>query len=350
MSETKQMLPESDVGALAPSPPAAAPVRANSNRLGAVSWDVLWERYGIATLLVILWVVAYFNVNYFGNVDNLTEVLRQSSFVGIAAVGMTFVILMGAFDLSVVSTLGLCAWLAVTLASKHQLGLALTVPLLVGIAIGMINGTLVAFLRIPAFIVTLAMQFLVSGYTYIIAGGGDALYAGKEFTSLGTGYLFGVPTPFIVFVIVAIIGAVVLRNTPFGRYIYAAGSNTQAAQVAGVPVKRTLFWAFVVVGGCTALAAVLLGARLFTAGPGLEPGFELNVIAAVVLGGTRLSGGRGSMLGTFAAAILFTTLSNVLNLLSIDPFVQQVVTGAVLLIALSVEGVRSRLAERLNRG
>jgi ribose transport system permease protein len=350
MSEMKQILQDSDAGTIAPPPSPTAATRRAISRLGAISWDVLWERYGIATMLVILWVVAYFNVNYFGNFDNFAEVLRQSSFVGIAAVGMTYVILMGAFDLSVVSTLGLCAWLAVTLASQHQLGLALTLPLLVGIGIGALNGTLVAYLRIPAFIVTLAMQFLIRGYTYIVAGGQDALYAGKEYTTLGTGFLFGAPTPFVIFIIVAIIGAVVLRNTPFGRYIYASGSNAQAAQVAGVPVRRTLFWGFVVVGGSTALAAVLLGARLFTAGPGLEPGFELNVIAAVVLGGTRLSGGRGSMLGTFAAAILFTTLSNVLNLLSIDPFVQEVVTGSVLLIALSVEGVRSRLAERLNRG
>ncbi|MBA3822872.1 MAG: ABC transporter permease [Ktedonobacterales bacterium] len=348
MNETKQILQDSDASTLAPLPPSATTPRRGG--LGSISWDVVWERYGIATILVLLWVVAYFNVNYFGNVDNFAEVLRQSSFVGIAAVGMTYVILMGAFDLSVVSTLGLCAWLAVTLASKHQLGLALTLPLLVGIGIGMLNGTMVAYLRIPAFIVTLAMQFLIRGYTFIVAGGDNALYAGKEYTSLGTGFIAGVPTPFIIFIIVAVVGAVVLRNTPFGRYIYAAGSNAQAAQVAGVPVKRTLFWGFVVVGGCTALAAVLLGARLYTAGPGLEPGFELNVIAAVVLGGTRLSGGRGSLIGTFAAAILFTTLSNVLNLLSIDPFVQQVVTGSVLLIALSVEGVRSRLAERLNRG
>ena len=352
MQEINQVATLNDASVADPSPtPAPPPTSWLVQRLRTISWDVMWERYGIAALLLITWGVATLTIPVFSYTDNFLEILRQASFVGIAAVGMTFAILLGTFDLSVVSTLGLCAWLSVSLASQHELYLALTLPLLVGAFIGAINGTLVAFLRIPAFIVTLSMQFLISGYTYIVVGGSDgALYAGHEFTHLGTGFVFGFPIPFVVFVVCAIVGALVLQFTPFGRYIFAAGSNSQAAQVAGVPVRRTLFFSFVVVGGFTALAAILLGARLYSAGPGLEPGFELNVIAAVVLGGTRLSGGRGSMLGTFAAALLFSTLSNILNLLYIDSFVQQVIVGLVLLVALSIEGIRARLAERLSRG
>ena len=357
MSEMNQITHLGDAGAsvpLAPTPGATP----KTSRVNTISWDVLWERYGIATILLALWGIAALTIPAFGTSDNLTSLLLQSSFVGIGAIGMTMAILMGTFDLSVVSTLGLCAWIAVSIAGQHQLLLAIVVTLVVGGFVGAINGSLIAFLRFPAFIVTLSMQFLISGFHYILTtkvGNEEAHYSGHEFTSIGNGNIAGVPTPFVIFVACAIFGAWVIRYTPFGRYIFAAGSNPEAAQVAGVPVKRTLFFTFVAVGVFTALAGFLLGSRLYSAAPGLEPGYELNVIATVVLGGTRLSGGRGSMLGTFAAALFFTTINNVLNLLTyagiiyIDPFAQRVIVGMILLLALSIEGIRARLAERLNR-
>lgn len=348
MSETKNMLSSDKNNSTLPIADAGGK-QGHKTRLGRLSWDVLWERYGIAALLLIIWLVALLSLPDFGNIDNFTEILRQSSFVGITAVGMTIVILLGAFDLSVGSTLGLCAWVAITLASGHQLLWAIVAALLIGFGIGALNGTLIAFLRIPAFIVTLSMLFIISGYTYIITGGNSALYTGDKFTQLGNGDIFGIPIPFLFFVACALLAAGLLRYTSFGRYVYATGSNSLAARISGVPVRFTQFFSFALVGLFTALAAILLGARLFTAGPGLEPDFELNVIATVVLGGTRLSGGRGSMLGTFAAALLFTTIANLLNLLSIDAFVQRVIVGLVLLLALSIEGIRARLAERASR-
>ena len=161
--------------------------------------------------------------------------------------------------------------------------------------------------------------------------------------------MFSIPVPFIIFIILAILIALLLNRTAFGRYVYCIGTNNQAARVAGVPVIATTMWIFIVVSLFASFSAFLIGSRIYSAGPGLEPGFELNVIATVVLGGTRLAGGRGSMLGTVAAAIIFALMGNVLNLLHTDAFAQRVAVGMILLLALSIEGVRQRLFEFSSR-
>lgn len=315
----------------------------------SLDWDLLWEKFGIATVLAVVWTLAAIATPRFANLDNLASVLRQSAFVGVAAVGMTIAIIAGTFDLSVGSVQALSAWTAVSIAPHFGVLPAFVVAIVVGGIIGLLNGSLVVLIRIPAFIATLGTMFLISGLTFILTNGQTARFNGKDFVWWGNGLVGSIPVPFILFLFCAAIGAVILHRTVFGRYVFAIGSNVRAARVAGVPVGRTILFVFVVVGLFTGLGAALLGSRLYSAGPGLEPGFELNVIATVVLGGTRLAGGRGSMLGTVAAAILFATLSNVLNLNHVDAFVQRVAVGLVLLLALSVEGIRQRLVERWNR-
>jgi ribose/xylose/arabinose/galactoside ABC-type transport system permease subunit len=307
----------------------------------------LWTRFGIVFVLAALWVGGVAFVPNFANPDNLTSILRQSSFVGIAAIGMTMAIVAGLFDLSVGSTLALAAWASVLTASATGSPLAaLLAAVAIGIIVGSINGFFVTVVRIPAFITTLGMLFIVAGVTLILTNGEAARYNGPEFIWWGNAAFGFVPVPFAVFILCALVGSAVLRFTSLGRYLFAIGSNAPAAHVAGVPINTATFLVFVVVGIFVGISAMLLGSRLYSAGPGLEAGFELNVIACVVLGGTRLSGGRGTIVGTVAAAILFTTLGNLLNLLHTDPFVQRVATGLVLVTALSIEGVRQRLAER----
>jgi len=327
---------------------------ARSGRLAAArrsrDWDVMWERYGITVVLLIIWGIAALTIPNFSTRDNLVNVLRQSAFVGVAAIGMTIAIISGTFDLSVGSTLGLAAWVAVSVARVAGVGPAIVAALAVGLIVGSINGVLVSVVRIPAFIATLGMLFIIRGFTFVITLGQAARFNGKSFIWMGNGTLASwVPVPFAIFVVLALLGAAILRYTAFGRYVYAIGSNSVSALVAGVPLRRSTALVFIATGLFTAASAVLIGARLYSAGPGLEPGYELKVIATVVLGGTRLSGGRGSMLGTVAAAILFATLGNLLNLVHADSFVQRVAVGLVLLLALSIEGVRQRLAERLSR-
>jgi ribose/xylose/arabinose/galactoside ABC-type transport system permease subunit len=307
----------------------------------------LWTRFGIVFVLAALWAVGIAFVANFASPDNITSILRQSSFVGIAAIGMTMAIIAGLFDLSVGSTLALAAWASVLTASATGSPLvALLVAVGIGIIVGSINGFFVTVVRIPAFITTLAMLFIVAGVTLILTNGEAARYNGPEFIWWGNGAIGFIPVPFAVFMVCSLVGSGVLRFTALGRYLFAVGSNAPAAHVAGVPINTTTFVVFLLTGIFTGISAMLLGARLYSAGPGLESGFELNVIATVVLGGTRLAGGRGTVVGTVAAAILFTTLSNFLNLLHVDPFVQRVVIGLVLVTALSIEGVRQRLAER----
>lgn len=314
-----------------------------------LDWDVMWERYGISAVLVVVWAIAALTLPNFASRDNLLNVLRQSSFVGVAAVGMTVAIIAGTFDLSVGSTLGLAAWVAVAVAARWGVLAAMLAGVAAGTIVGSINGLLVSRVRIPAFITTLGMLFIVRGFHYVITNGDSARFNGKSFIWLGNGTIAGLPVPFWIFLLCAALAAAVLAYTSFGRYVYAVGSNSEAALVAGVPLRRITALVFVVIGAFTGLAGVLIGARLYSAAPGLEPGFELNVIATVVLGGTRLAGGRGSMLGTVAAASLFVTLTNILNLAHADPFMQKVAVGLVLLVALSIEGIRQRLAERLAR-
>jgi ribose transport system permease protein len=320
-----------------------------AGRRQGLDWDLLWEKFGIATVLILVWILAAVATPRFANPDNLASVLRQSAFVGIAAVGMTIAIIAGTFDLSVGSTQALSAWAAVSIASHYGVLPAFIAAMAVGGLVGLLNGSLVVLVRIPAFIATLGSLFLISGLTFIVTNGQSARFNGKDFVWWGNGLLGNIPVPFILFLCCAVLGVAILHRTSFGRHVFTIGSNIRAAHVAGVPVGRTILFVFVAVGLFTGFGAALLGSRLYSAGPGLEPGFELNVIATVVLGGTRLAGGRGSMLGTIAAAILFATLTNVLNLNHVDAFVQRVAVGLVLLLALSVEGIRQRLVEHWNR-
>jgi ribose/xylose/arabinose/galactoside ABC-type transport system permease subunit len=320
------------------------------SKTGTRDWARLWDKYGISMILVASWVLAALLVENFATVANVQNVLRSASFVGVAAVGMTIAIIAGTFDLSVGSTLALAAVSTVWIGSRFGVLPSIAAGLAVGVLVGIINGFLVAKVRIPAFIATLGMLFVVAGFTLIIAGGGRAFqYSAPNFVWIGNGDLFGVPVPFIIFLLCALIGEGMLRRTMFGRHVFAIGSNATAAKIAGVPEQSVMWRVFVAVGLFTGIAAILVAARLYSASPGLEPGFELRVIATVVLGGTRLQGGRGGMLGTVAAALLFATLANVLNLAHADAFWQRVVEGLVLLIALSIEGIRQRVEERMSR-
>jgi ribose/xylose/arabinose/galactoside ABC-type transport system permease subunit len=314
-----------------------------------LDWDVMWERYGITAILLLVWIVAAFFTPNFASKDNFLNVLRQGSFIGVAAVGMTIAIISGTFDLSVGTALALCAWIVIWVAARFGVAASLVAGVTVGLLVGLANGLLVSKVRIPAFVTTLGMYYIVRGIAFIISEGAPATFSGKSFVWMGNGSIWFLPVPFIVMVVCALVGYAILHSTTFGRYVYAIGTNKLAAMVSGVPIQQATVVVFMVIGLFNSLSAILIGSRLYSATASLEPGFELKVIATVVLGGTRLAGGRGSMLGTVAAALLFATLSNVLNLVHAEPFVQRVLEGLVLLVALSIEGIRQRIAERVSR-
>jgi ribose transport system permease protein len=283
--------------------------------------------------------------------NNLLNVGRQSAIVGIIAVGMTFVILTGGIDLSVGAILALSGVTTAILINNGLIvPLAVVAGLLVGVAAGVINGVGVAVLKVQPFIMTLATMVAIQGLSLRLTDGGPKSFSNMNgfFDFIGSGNILGIPGPFLVFLVVAVAGILVLRYLAFGRYIYAIGGSMEAARLSGVRTTRTVILAYSISGLCAGLAGVMTAARLGVGDPTAGSLSNLDAITAVVIGGTSLMGGIGGAVGTVFGAILLAILSNVMNLLGISPFDQQIVKGAVIVIAVLIAaraGVR-RFRER----
>jgi ribose transport system permease protein len=304
----------------------------------------LWKRRGSSWLVkgnllvvfVIIVALASLLSPDFLTVRNLSNLLQQSSLTGIIAIGMTLVILTSGIDLSVGSTAALSGMVvAIALDGAVPIPLAILLALLVGVVVGLIMGSIAAWIRLPAFIVTLAGLTAIRGAAYLTTDGRPVGQNFPEsFTIIGGGYIGLISITGIIFIGVALIAAAVLRFTTFGEYIYAIGSNEEAARLSGVPVKWVQMAVFGISGFTAALAGILLTSRLTIAQPTAFGGAELDAIAAVVLGGTSLFGGRGTIGGTFIAVLLLSVLKNLFNLMGIGSFFQMVATGVILLLAL----------------
>lgn len=279
--------------------------------------------------------------------ENILNVTLQISITAIIAAGMTFVILTGGIDLSVGSLL---AFVGVTVAGMAKLplppaaatALALAAGLVLGALSGAFAGTLITRFRITPFIVTLALMTVWRGLAFIVTGGRPVWDLPEAFSVMGNGRFAGVPIPTLLMVATFALSWVVLERTRFGRHVLAVGGNAAAARLAGIPTGRVLVSVYALCGGLTALSGVLLASRLNSGQPNAGLMYELDVIAAVVVGGTSLNGGRGSVTGTFIGAMLIGVLRNGLNLLNVDSYVQQVVVGVVILAAVMADRLRRR--------
>jgi ribose transport system permease protein len=292
----------------------------------------------ILILLVVVAAVAVLVPSFF-QPSNMLNVGRQSAIVGIIAVGMTFVILTGGIDLSVGSILALSGVTTAILINNGLIvPLAIVAGMLVGVVAGIINGIGVAVLKVQPFIMTLATMVAIQGLSLRLTDGGPKQFSNREpfFSFIGSGSFLGIPGPFIVFLLIAITGILVLRYLAFGRYIYAIGGSIEAARLSGVRTTRTIMLAYSISGLCAGLAGVMTAARLGVGDPTAGSLSNLDAITAVVIGGTSLMGGIGGAVGTVFGAILLAILSNVMNLLGISPFDQQIVKGAVIVIAVLV--------------
>lgn len=283
---------------------------------------------------------------------NLFNILRQVSISGLVAIGMTFVILTAGIDLSVGSLLALAGLVGAYvakggLADRFAVGasvdagnpwfFAVAAAIGVGLIGGAIQGTAVTRLRVPPFVVTLGGLTAFRGAALLFSGGGPISGFAPSYTWWGQGKIGIVPVPVIIFLMVALIAHVVLAYTRFGRHVYATGGNANAADLNGVPTKRVIFLVYVIVGAMCGLAGFLLSARLSSAEAVAGIGLELTVIAAVVIGGTSLFGGVGSIFGTVIGACLIGVLTNGLVLLNVSSFVQQIVIGVVLVSAVAFD-------------
>ena len=305
-----------------------------SNSLSAQIHRLPVETYVIA-FTVVLWIILTFSAPNFFTVDNIANMMRAVSFSGIIAIGVLCTIIIAGIDLSVGSVAAFCGVVVAQLLS-HGYGIPFSIILTMslGILVGAVNAAGVAKLGIPAFVVTLAGLRVYRGVALLASGGMTVGGLPPQIKDFARGDVLGVPNLFITMIVVAIVIHYVLTYTRTGRYLYAIGSNAEAARRQGIPVFRMTLIAYVISSVLATLAGVLLVSRLSVAAPSMADGYELQAIAAAVVGGASLFGGRGTVLGAVAGAILFTTMSNAAVLLNIESFWEMVMEG--LLIALVV--------------
>jgi len=307
----------------------------------------LLQSFGIGFALLLEFALFAALSPHFFTADNLLNVTLQISITAIVAVGMTFVILTAGIDLSVGS---LMAFVGVVSTSMLKLDLplafnfpfAILVGLLLGAASGMLAGSFVTRFSVTPFIVTLALMTIWRGLAFVYTEGRPIWELPEAFAVLGNGRTLGIPNPSIVMVVVFVVAYIVLSFTRFGRYVYAIGGNAEAARLAGIPVKRIVTQVYVISGALSAVSGILLASRMNSGQPNAGLMYELDVIAAVVVGGTSLFGGRGTVTGTFLGSMLIGVLRNGLNLLNVGSYVQQVIVGVVILLAVLLDQWKKR--------
>ncbi len=282
---------------------------------------------------------------YFFTADNILNVTLQTSITAIIAAGMTFVILTAGIDLSVGAMVAFSGVIATSILKLDlpftvSFPLALFAGLVIGILSGSIAGLFVTRFNITPFIVTLALMTIWRGSSYMYTDGRPIWGLPDEFSFVGSGRVFGVPISTIIMICVYIVAFTILKHTKFGRYVYAVGGNKEAARLAGINVSRTLLYVYMISGVLAAISGVLLASRMNSGQPNAGLMYEMDVIAAVVVGGTSLFGGRGSIVGTFLGAMLIGVLRNGLNLLNVGSYVQMVVLGVVILLAVLLDQMR----------
>lgn len=292
--------------------------------------------FGILIALALLVIVISVISPEFRTVSNFLSLLRQSSINGFIAFGMTCVILTGGIDLAVGSVLALTtAFCASFIVSGIPAGLAMLLALVIGVGFGVVNGLLITKGRLQPFIATLITQIIFRGFTMIFMDGKPISGLGSSFILkfLGKGSVAGIPFPAILFIIVFAVMWFVLEKTTFGRRLYATGSNAAAAKLAGVNIDKTKVIAYAISGAFAALSGLILLSRLGSAQPTLGVAYETDAIAATALGGTSMSGGRGRIWGTFVGILIIAVLNNGLNIMGVSSYWQDVVKGAVILVA-----------------
>ena len=288
--------------------------------------------------LVLLCIVITIVTPNFLSVSNITNVFTQVSVNAIIAIGMTFVILTGGIDLSVGSTLAISGAVGASIVkSTRNVFLAIIVAAVIGIAVGLINGLLVSKGKLQAFIVTLATMTIFRGATLVFTDGTPISKLPEAFLKIGNGKLGFMPIPVIITIIIAIIAVYALSQTRFGRYLYALGGNEDASRLSGINTDKIKTVVYVVSGFASAIAGVIITSRIGSASPNAGTGFELDAIAAVVIGGTSLAGGEGTITGTLIGALIIGVLNNGLNLMNVSPFYQSIVKGLVILIAVLLD-------------
>lgn len=294
---------------------------------------------------LLAFVIIFYAINpVFLSPDNITTMLRAMSFVGVIAIGQTLLMISGAFDLSVGSTAGLAAIIcSYAMVNMHlPIWAAVLAGLGVGALVGLVNSFSVLKLGVPAFISTLGMMYIAKGITFLISKGYTIYPLPDPVKTFGTAEPFNTSWSFVIFVLLAIAAHIVLSKTTYGRKLYAVGGNPEVARLAGISPAKIQMTGFIIVGMAAALGGMLLMARIVTGNPTIGLGWEMNVIAGVVIGGVSLFGGSGSIPGAFLGLLIMQVVTNGLVVVNVDPYWQTVSIGVIMIIAVAIDILRRK--------
>lgn len=301
-----------------------------------------YEKFGLIFILVLELIIFSLLSEKFLTPNNLFLVGRQVSFYGIAAVGMTMVLLVGEIDISVGAILAFTGCFAATLTTQMGMGLVPTflITIVICAIFGLVSGSLTTYLKIPSLICTLAMQTIIKGITYLMTGGSSVSGISDQFKFLGQGFVFGViPLPLIIMLAVFVVGYFILNRTPAGRKLYAVGGNKEAARLSGIKTNKVVISAFVVSAIMAGIAGVLMAGRLGTGQPSTGADFAMDVLTATVLGGVTLQGGKGFVLNVLIGAFIIGILTNGLVMLGVLEYWQWIIKGFVFLFAVAMSNI-----------
>lgn len=307
--------------------------------------QTLWKfvfRYNTLIMLIVLIIASSIVSPAFFTRTNIFNLLRQLSGMGIISMGMLLVILTGGIDLSVGSVLALGSVLVAYFLGFMSFPEAVLLTMLAGALLGGISGFLVSNAKMAPFVASLAMMTIARGLAYIISNGHPIIANNDGLSTFGSGYFLQVPIPVLLMLFLFIVTAVVLKHLVFGRMVVAIGSNETAVRLAGVGVKRFKFSVYVILGVCSAIAGIISTSRTGVGSPLVGVGMELNAIAAVVIGGASLNGGRGSAFNTLLGVIILGLIGNIMNLLSVPAYPQQIIQGAIIIVAVLMQGIKKQ--------
>jgi ribose/xylose/arabinose/galactoside ABC-type transport system permease subunit len=315
------------------------------NKMSVGNWLIQRQEIGVIIPMVILIVLVGIINPMFLSLDNLTSIFRSTAFTAIIALGMTFSFIALELDLSVGAVVALSGvTTGLLLVNNCPIWLAIIGGILTGLICGLVTGYLIVHFQIPSMIGSLGMMFVIRGIVFVITLGNPLYPLPVAFVTLGMGSVFGIPIPALIFIIIALIFGYILKNTTYGRYIYAIGGNRETAWLCGINVERIKMSTYWVTGSLSGLVGVLLASRLSSAQPSAGTGWEMYVIASVIIGGTSMFGGVGTILGTVLGSILIGMLTNVLVMLNVSAYWQNVAIGTIILVAVIFDQFRKRIA------
>lgn len=296
---------------------------------------VRMRSHGVLVILVILVVAISSLQPDFLAFGNLMDIVSQWTPIAIMGIGMTYVVITGGFDLSVGALYSLCAVVAAAIGRTEAPGIAFTAAIVVGLVWGTINGFVVTGLKVNAFIATLGSSLIISGISLILTGNAAFIVNFEPFTVLGSGRLFGVPYSGMLMLVLLVVAGVVLAYTPYGQSIYAVGGNAEASRLAGIRTSAVTGSSYAISGLCAGIAGVITASQLSSAQANLNPNLVFSVLTVVIVGGTSLAGGRGSIWRTAVGVAILATLQNGFNLLNINAYYQNIITGIIIIAALA---------------